>query len=202
MANYRPNTDDYRESKESEEARAIAPVVKGNVKVKKESVGKKFADVFLADNLDNVKSYIIFDVIVPEITDTIVNALTGGISMLFKGTPTNRRGSSHSNNRTNYSVISRSPSQAERRTNVRDRHGVMDIIFDTRGDALEVKDCLLEIIDKYKMVSIADYYDLAKVGDQSNYTDRNYGWFELDDIQVTRDRDGYRLRLPRPEALN
>lgn len=203
---YKPNSHKSKEDPKDE--KKITPVVRGNVTVKKESVGHKFADTFLAETVQNTGKYMINEVVIPAIVDTIVDALTSGISMLFKGSPTSTRRKS-SNGRTNYSSFSRgggSSSDRERdrdeRRFSRDRYGLLDIIFDTRGDALEVRDCLYEVMDKYHVVSVSDYYELSKAGDQATYTDRKNGWYELGDMQITRDRDGFRIKMPRVESLD
>lgn len=206
---YKPNSHKYHEEQngEKEEKKELTPVVRGNVTVKKESVGKKMANTFLAESAENVGKYMLHDVVIPAIVDTVVDALTSGISMLFKGSPSTYRRHKDSNGRTNYTSYSRTSSEASRSPKEafkydRDRYGTLDICFDSRGDAIEVRDCLIEVMDKYHVVSISDYYELARAGDQANYTDRKYGWYELGDLAISRDRDGYRIRLPKPEALD
>lgn len=197
--NYKPNSNRYKESVE-EEKKEIKKVTSGTVRRSEEPLRRKFADTFLGESLDNVKSYLINDVLIPAVKDTFVELIDNGTRMLAYGSPSAKRRSSGSRtNYTNYSRISSKPEPIDRRR--RDvRHGYDDIIFDNRADAMEVKDCLEEIMDKYKMVSIADFYELA--GEQGSYTDRNYGWYEFHDIAITRDRDGYRLVLPKPTALD
>ena len=186
---------------EEEKKKDIKPVVKGPVKVKKEPLSRKFSDVFLADSVDNVKSYVLFDVIVPAIKNLIVDMTTNSIDMLVNG----RAGTGRSSRRgghTSYSSYFRGDDRPSRRTaNPRERYSYNDIIFETRGDANEVLDIMMEVLDKYKVISIADYYELSNANVQEQYTDRSYGWFELDDAHIIRDRDGYRISLPRPESI-
>ena len=186
---------------EEEKKKDIKPVVKGPVKVKKEPLSRKFSDVFLADSVDNVKSYVVFDVIVPAIKNLIVDMTTNSIDMLVNG----RSGSPSRSGRrghTSYSSYFRGDDRPSHRTaNPRDRYSYNDIIFETRGDANEVLDIMMEVLDKYKVISIADYYELSNANVQEQYTDRSYGWFELDDAHIIRDRDGYRISLPRPESI-
>ena len=181
----------------------IKPVVKGSVKVKKEPLSRKFSDVFLADSVDNVKSYVIFDVVVPAIKNLIVDMTTNSIDMLVNGRNGSPRSSRNRSGHTSYSSYFRGDDRPSRPrgTSTRDRYSYNDIIFDTRGDANEVLDIMLEVLDKYKVVSIADYYELANASEYEQYTDRSYGWFDLDDARITRDRDGYRISLPRPESI-
>ena len=65
----------------------LAPVVeKDQVIVSKKSLGAKFADAFISDAAKDLKSYIVWDVIVPGIKDTIMN----GLNMVFYGNTSSR----------------------------------------------------------------------------------------------------------------
>lgn len=193
---------------EKKEERAVnKPVVKGNVRIKKEPISRKFSNVFLSDSVDNVKSYVIFDVIVPAIKNLIVDMITNGTEMLVNGRSVGRSASRRSSSdREQYSRISRGNnigrSEGPVRGTPRNRYGYNDIIFDSRGDAREVLDCMFDILDRFKMVSVADYYELAHAEECETYTDRKYGWFNLDNAEITRDRDGYRILLPKTELLD
>lgn len=194
-------------SKEQAEEKKLTPVVKGNVTIKKDSVGKKFSDVFLSDTVDNVKSYLLFDIIVPAVKDLIVDMITSGTNMLVNGDAgrSHSSGKKKSGGHTSYTSYYRGGSSRDddRRSAPRkDRHGVADISFETRGDAKEVADMMLELLDNFKVVSVADYYEISNAGDLETYIDRKYGWYELDDMQITRDRDGFKIKLPRPEPLD
>ena len=75
-----------------------------------------------------------------------------------------------------------------------------DITLATRGDAEEVLARMDELIETYGLVSVGDLYDL--VGKTCNYTDYKYGWTNIRDASVVRERDGYGLRLPKAGPLN
>lgn len=194
-------------SKEQEEELKRTPVVKGNITVKKDSVGKKFSDVFLSDTIDNVKSYLVFDIVVPALKDLIVDMITNGTNMLINGNTygAGNKKKKHNGDHTSYTSYYRGGSSRnddDRRQPRRDRYGLTEIGFDSRADAKEVMDMLLELLDNFKVVSVADYYEISNAGELETYLDRKYGWYELDNIQITRDRDGYKLKLPRPEPLD
>ena len=57
-----------------------------------------------------------------------------------------------------------------------------------------------ELIEKFKVASVADLYDL--VGVSCDYTANNYGWTNLRNASVVRVRDGYLLKLPRALPLD
>ena len=193
------------EEKKEQQRVSKSPVVKGKVKIKKEPLSRKFGDVFLSDSIDNVKSYVIFDVIVPGIRDLLSSMITNGTDMLIYG---HSRGNAarRGNDRTNYSKISRGNnigrSNEVVRANPHTRYSYSEIIFDSRADAREVLDCMGDILDRFKMVSVADFYELAHAEECETYTDRKYGWFDISTAEIVRDRDGYRIILPKTELLD
>ena len=204
---YPSNSNKSKETQKTEE-KHITPVVRGKVQVKKESIGHKMADTFLAESIQNTGKYMVNDVLIPAVVDTIVDALTSGISMLFKGSPTSRRSTyGRSGRSTDYTSFSRVKDNGRetRPTFTRDRHGLLDIVMESRGDAIEVRTSLMDIMDKYQVVSVFDYYEMCGAGNQAEYTDRKYGWYgpwNENDLQITRDRDGFRIRMPRVEVLD
>lgn len=196
---------EYKGNSNLDNDKKIVPVLRGDVKANKESVGKKLANTFLAETITNVGKHMVSDVIVPAITDMIVDSLTDGISMLFKGTPYRYRSSF--NGKTNYTSFSRGSSfswSTPRDSEVieKNRFGVYDISFTQRPDAIEVRNCLAEVIDRYGFVPICDYYEFSKHSELIQYTDNKYGWDNLGNADIIRGRDGrYRITLPKPEPL-
>lgn len=179
------------------EIRQIQRVTTGKVQRKKASTTSKFANVFLAEDTGDIKSYVIFDILVPAIKDTIAEAVTRTVDMLFYGKD---RRPSKSGGYVSYNSYS---SKNSRREYVRPRQNKeMDsIIFESRDEAEQVLDTMLEIIDKYGDITIEDYYDLAGVT-SNNYTNRYFGWIDLRGAYVTRERGGgYSIKLPRPQDL-
>lgn len=194
------------EKEKKEERKEQKPVVKGQVKIKKEPLSRKFSNVFLSDTVDNVKSYIIFDVIVPGIRDLIYSMITNGSDMLIYGRSGGNKGSGGGSKR-DYTKFTRGSSgwsnnEPRRGGNPRDRHAYNDIIFDNRGDAREVLDCMSDILERFKMVSVADFYELAHAEECETYADRKYGWYDLSGADIARDRDGYRIIFPKTELLD
>lgn len=74
-----------------------------------------------------------------------------------------------------------------------------DIVFSNRGDAEEVLSGMLEILEHFEVVSVADLFDLA--GFSFKYTDDKYGWTNLQDARVDRVCGGYVIRLPKATKL-
>ena len=193
----KPNSNKYKQEQAElvTERPKINKVVTGNVKRSKNG-GSKLADVFISEDVSNVKNYILMDVIVPAIKKAISDVITNGIDMLLYG----------SNGRTNANRSTASTISYNRYYGRDDhprtsdpvqtsRYSYDTITLDTRGEAEEVLARMDEIIDTYKMVRVADFYDL--VGVTGNYTDNKYGWTNIRNAEVVRVRDGYRIKLPR-----
>ena len=76
------------EQNNSAKNKNIAPVVSnpGGVKVRKKSLGKKFAETFLVGDVRTVRTYVEKEVIIPAIKKTISDIIKNGVDMMFYGT--------------------------------------------------------------------------------------------------------------------
>lgn len=192
MEKYQANSHKAKAEKQEVEKKKVEKVVKGKVKVKKKGELGKFAEMFISEDAADVKSYIIMDVIVPlikkGISDTVDMILYGGSGS----------GSKNRSSKISYSSYydRRDSDRRESHSTVRTgRYDFDSIVLESRGEAEEVLDRLCELIDIYKVVSVADLYDL--VGVDFAYTDNKYGWMNLRNAEVVRVRDGYTLKLPK-----
>lgn len=171
-------------------------VVRGTVRTKQK--GTKFSDVFLAEDVNNVKSFLLLDVLIPATKKLIMDLVTNGLGMLLDGSTSRRSGStnapyvSYRDYGDRYRDDTRRVSDSSRSSI---RHSYNDVIFETRGDAEEVLRCMREALREYGTVSIFDLYDFA--GLPSSVSDRKYGWVSLRDVDVYRANGGYVLSLPR-----
>ena len=77
----------------------------------------------------------------------------------------------------------------------RERFDHDDIIFETRGDAELALDEMYNILEHYKIVRVADLYDIAQLSQP--YTSNRYGWTSLRGADIIRAGGGYVIRLPR-----
>lgn len=195
MAEYTPNSHKYKAEKEEREK--VEKVVTGAVKRKKKSELGKLGDAIISEDAKNVKNHVIMDVLVPAFKNALSDVVTDGINMILFG-DTRRRSSSGS--RSGYVAYdtryNTSGSSYRRESSIRSTgYDFDDVILDSRGEAEEVLERMLELIDTYGLVRVADLYDL--VGLSCNYTDNKYGWTSLRTAEVIRGRDGYGLKLPK-----
>ena len=201
MENYKPNSKRYKEQQKDVQEKRAGKVVKGAVKIKKKN---QLADVFISEDVTNVKNYVIMDVLVPAIKNAVADIVTDGIGMILFG-ESGRRGRGRSSSSSQVAYNSYYSGRNDDRRGGRDydssrtRPRLDNIILESRGEAEEVLTSMDEILDTYEIVRVADLYDLIGVSGTS--TDNNYGWDSLRTAEVIRVRDGYLLKLPRPKAI-
>ena len=204
MDNYKPNSNRYNELKaqqsiEEANSKKLESVVSGNVSMRKKTTLKKVADIFFQKDINDVKSYLIMDVLIPEIRDALYNLVMNGLDMMLYDGKRTRKSSSNTM-RVNYSAKYNNQTSIPETSNSspRTKSGLNfdDVVFDDRMDAEEVFNQMLNIIEQYDSVSVADFCELA--GIPGEYTDRKYGWTSLGAAEVKRiSGGGYVLKLPR-----
>lgn len=194
-----PNSHSFnKEAKKKPEKEKIDPIVKGDkVHISKKSPVEKFVKKFLKQDVEDLKSYIINDVIRPRITDllldTIEAALTGG----------SRR--SHRRGYTPYSSIYKGNSRSSRKEEPARRYDnekvdYKKIILTNRRDAEEVVDRLRDRIERYNEATVADLLQLIDA--PSTYQDNNWGWKNPRDIGVQKVSGGFLIDVEEAEFLD
>lgn len=199
---YKPASHKYRaEQKAAQEKKKVEKVVKGTVKTKKKSDIHRLTDIFISEDVKNVKSYVLMDVLVPAIKKAISDIVRDGIDMILYGE--SGRGSKRNTNAGYVSYrdySSRGGGDRFSDNRVSTGYNYDDIVFETKGDAEDVLTGLDDLIASYTVASVADLYDL--IGKSCNYTDNKYGWTNLRNAEVIRARDGWKIKLPRALPLD
>lgn len=200
-----PNYPSNSETNIGERER-LAPIVKGHVTRRKKGWMSKVRESICGDEQYPVSDYIIFDILIPAVKSMMYDTVSGGLKMFLFGENNHRRndnirrdGSRSYVSYTNY-YNGNDNIPNPRRNVAQDRYNFEEIIFSSRGEAEEVLSRLVETIEEYGMVCVADFYDLCGVA--SNFTDNKYGWNSLREAHTDRVRDGYVIRLPRPKPLS
>lgn len=197
MDEYKSNSHKSRQNQNDDiPEKKVEKVVSGSVKSKKKNSLQKITNVFVPEDVDDVKSYIFEDIVVPAVKDIILDAVRA-----FLGVNGTSRGRSSTSSKVSYRKYyddrdRRDTAPARTRTG----YDYDDIILETRGEAEDVLERMEELIDMYQLVSVADFYDL--VGVSGNYTDNKYGWTNVRNASVVRVRDGYMIKLPKALPLN
>lgn len=198
----KPNS---HQSKAKQEKPQVEKVVKGHTKVKSKPMGKKLAGAMIEEDMSDVKEYLVWDVLIPALKDTIVDIIKKGVDAMFYGgatTPQNvkRSGNVSKASYAGYYNRNRRRNEIPRYRNRRATFEFDDILFESRKDAEEVLSSLVDLTMQYGMASVADFYEMS--GMNSEFTDNKYGWGELSEGRVVRSRDGYFIDLPKPEPID
>lgn len=192
------NSHKSKEGKKTTEIVETKKIIKGNVRKRKPSLGKKMKDEFISTDSHSVLSYLLEDVFIPAAKETIANIVSGGIDMILFGGSSDR-GSCRSSSKSRVSYESYYDRKNSDRYSARTRRSTQyldDIVFDSRNEAEDVLTAMLEDIDEYGVTTVGNFYDL--VGERTNPSDFKWGWETLRSARVDRVRDGYIIGLPRP----
>jgi len=182
----------------------VEKIVQGNVKKTKTSFIKRASSIFFSDvSEDDIKTELIFDYLIPTIKDTLVDMGKMLLDAIFYGSTTVHKHSSGTNKPVKVSYSSyydsdKKPKRSEERK--LSSYDFSQVVLNSRGDAEDVLDMMIDMIRDYKAVSVADFCDL--VGVESNFTDNKYGWTDLTRVTVSRTRDGYIINFPKPVCLD
>lgn len=200
---FKPNS--IKDKEPQKPPKKVTKVIKGNVKTRKKPLINRVVETLIHKDEVSIKEYLVFDVIVPSIKDTIVDT----ISMIFYGSKSRRgdRGRvAKSGTRISYAEYYKDDDDRRRRdrdrsSNRNESNNIDDILFETRAEAQEVLISLADIIDEYGSASIADFCDLCGVTEE--YTDHKYGWTDVSKSTIESVRGGYFvINLPRARQIN
>lgn len=190
--------------------RRVERVVSGKVRREKKTFTESFKETFLGEDARNVGSYILYDVLIPAAKTTLQEMVSQGIEMFLFGNESGSRRSSTGRRDKNRSIVSYgnyfqniektgSPHRSSSRGRLHAK--IDDIVIEDREEAQDVIESMVDLLEKYESVSIADLYELAGL-DGGSFTDNKYGWYNLKRAGVVRTRGGYKLELPTPEELD
>jgi len=176
--------------------------------VRKKGLGAKFKETFAGDSAESVGQYIFFDIIVPRVKDLVFEMISGGSERALFGTSSRssrgNRSRSKLVDKTDYRGLSsgRNREREDRDLSPRDRanHQFEEILIPTRGEADQILDTLIELVDQYDSATVADLYNA--VGISTSHTDLKWGWTDLSEARIDPARGGgYILDMPRVETL-
>lgn len=203
-----------RTSERAPEKKEVLRITKGKAVIRKKPLRRKFIDAFRPEDNVGFVEHTVLDVLVPGIKDAIAYSTT---TLIEDALGTSNRPRRHRSSRgggggyTSYNRMGaarprgrRDRDDDDRRDNRRDsRRGdeVGEIILDSRVEAEEVLEGLIELASKYDFATMRDL--LSMIGESHNQTHEDWGWSDLRGARIHRvGRDGYLLDLPRPEALD
>lgn len=191
---YTPNSHKYKEEQKVAADKKIEKVVNGTVKTKKRFTGK----IFGAQDVGDVKDYLINEVAIPGVKNLILDFIIGGATRLLGGKSKYAR--SGSGSKISYrDYYDQRDDRRPATVSGGGRFDMEDIIFPSRIDAEAVRDQMDEVIAKYGFVTVGDMYDMA--GLPQPFTGQKYGWSSIVDSRIESVRDGYIIRLPKMSPI-
>lgn len=179
-----------------DDKKKVEKVITGTVKVGKRSEAHKLKDIFVSEDAGNIKSYIVNDVLIPTIKQTIADIVKNVTDMtLFGGNGSRGRNSAAStvSYRNYYDRGNNAPRYGATRTVT--GYSYDSIGIESRGEAEEVLSRMDELISCYGVVRVADLYDL--VGVSGSYTDNKYGWTNISNAKPVWRNGVWVLDLPK-----
>lgn len=204
------NKDNFQKktTAKKERAKLSSVIATGKVETKKPSIKSKLADVFLSEERGNVGQYLIFDVLIPAIKDTVCNLGHAALDRSFYGEGRRYANRSQTGSTYNYSSYYKPNYSHPQQNQPSDRYAHVNregvfrfdtIEFGMRAEAQEVLDCLVMRIVDSDYATVADLYDL--IGRTADFTMERWGWYNLDTAYVTNVRGGFVIRLPKPQPI-
>ena len=199
MEEFKPNSHKAKEEAKSSAEKKVEKVVSGKATTRKKSGASKFANAFFSEDISNVKSYILTEVIIPAAKKTISDIVTNGIDMILYGEAGRTKKTSNAS-KISYREYYDRPSRSFEELRARSVFNYDDITFDNKADASDVLSRMYDLIDLYGEVSVADMYDMSGV--TAPHTFNNYGWTRLSTADIVRLRDGgWGINLPNAKPL-
>lgn len=180
----------------------IQKIIEGKVVRKKVPWYKRVATSMIAEDAGSVREYLIDDVVGPALRNLVRDMVVGSVDRTLFGQARTRRnvvgGGPVSSIRNKYhDVPTERPRVLSRES--RARHDFDDIVLDSRSEALEVIEFLVQRIEKYNVATVSDLYDA--LGVTGDFAAQRWGWTDLRDAYIRQTRAGFLLDLPRPESL-
>ena len=171
------------------------PEIKGRVYTKEPTFKEKLRRSFMKEDLKSIRDYIFFDVIIPNVKksifDTVMGALGQTLGIQLPKTYSSSVFVNNSSNRTSsgfrdYTAISsRSRDYIHERNSFEyDRYRIHDIIFESKEEALSILELMTDICDTNHSVSIFTFYEKAGIREGNPYTNRKWGWRNLNGVCV------------------
>ena len=195
MNSYTPNSNKFKtEQREVTEKKKVEKIVTNPVKTRKNEA-RRFTEVFISEDVKNVKSYILMDVLVPAIKNAVTAIVKDGIDMILWGESGKNSRSSNASKISYRNYYDNGNSNRRYANTASHSYSYDDIVFGSRAEAEEVLTRMDELISQYGYCTVGDLLDMA--GITGNYTDNKYGWTNISTAQPARVRDGWVLKLPR-----
>jgi hypothetical protein len=210
MEDYQGNSK-KNESKGAPPPKDLGKVVTGEVIVKPKSLTSRIKSLFFGGDVDSAARYVTSEVLLPALRNLVVDTISRGADRLVYGdsgyrrrAPTGYAPRVQYNNPINRAA-SRTAYLPDQRPVDRWSRGNAssksfdNVIVGTKEEADTVVENLINVVEMYEVVSVADLYEL--LGLASTHVDNKWGWTHLGSIEVQQVREGWRIEFPPLEEI-
>lgn len=199
------------QSHKSREPREIQPITMGAARVRNEPAGRRMLKTIFLGDARTTWSSMIWDSFFPNLRDNINDVFHDGIDNLFNGNGGSgyygggrrrNRGSQSRSGITRHNpdnALGGSVSQERMSRADRNNHNLKVLEIDSRAEAEEVLNAMLQLIDSYDQVTLAEFYQMVR--QTPEHTDYKWGWEDLGGASVVHSRGYWYLDLPDPIIL-
>ena len=201
---------------EKEEITKRDPVVKG--RERKPGLLSRSGNLFFGeDGFRGIANHLVHEVFIPSIQNTIADVATNAIQRAIFGDNNDyrrrnandywygsrkyvdRRLESSSRGR-GYTDYSKQYDKPRSRKSENLSNSVRMIEFDTANDANDVLAVMIDNVEQYGLVTVADFYELSDVA--SKFTDHQFGWTNLEEVRILPIRGGgFYISFPHVETV-
>jgi len=208
--NYQSNSKKQKTNSENEPEKRVNRVVKGEVVEKPLSNWAKFKNIFFGGDFKSAARYVGGEVLLPAVRNLALDMINEGGKRVIMGDRYDRYDRHHRPSEYrpktiyNSSPIRRDPrdrpylpDQPVRRVG---RREINDWLIPTRTEAERALAEMIDAVNKYEIVTVADYYDCLGL-EVAAHTDNKWGWNYLGNVQIRQVRDGYVIDMPPAQEI-
>ena len=184
----------------------LEAIVSGKTEVSKNLDPGNLLSKFVTESIKTAGKSMVTDVFIPKCKQAIYDTLANGLNVLFWGPSGVRKTGSSIGTGTKVtysssSSVSRVATSQKVTAIAKKAIDPEDVNFETRLDAQNVYDTMLNIIEKFDRVSLAEFLELANVPND-DFTYRKYGWTTLPPADIRRLGNGmYYIRFPKMQII-
>lgn len=204
--NLKPSSERLREESSKDREKRDPIVNKDAIAKKKKTLGKKLMKkLFNADDISDMRDYILTEVVLPGIGQFGLNALSVIFfnepldTDFFPGKKKKKKAYDRASYSSYYEKKKRSKERSRRREEEEEEVDYQEIVLLHREDAEKIVDEMHDRIDEEGSVSIAELYDMIDVAGE--ISDNDYGWTKKGSIGIKKVSGGWLIDVAEARRL-
>lgn len=171
--------------------------LQGKVVEKKKGLGERIAEAFIMTDGASIKDYLIFNVLIPGVKNTIENVIHMILYPTKGDTRIVRRGGESRIIPVKYRGRFEERRRNDEYVGSRMRANKPELVFDHREDAEEILGIMTRKIERTGFASMKELYREAEL--PTDFTYDSWGWRNLYDAMIVQVSEGWLLKMPEME---